>query len=171
MKPLTSPDDSSELLQTDFQSLPLVEVLQKSPTALLGVSDAAATALENIGAKTIFDLALSRVFDAAAQLTDAAENASHALNRFGAAASDMLSAPLPPDTRVTDVRFMPPSILAGIPDPNAFGTVLGVKTVRDIAFYPPYRAAPQILSKAFFPERDGAFDPESPADLVPKRSE
>src|SRR5438045_3768111 len=125
MKPLTSVDDPSELVQTDFQSLPLVEVLQKSPNALLGVSNAAATALENIGAKTIFDLALSRVFDAATQLTDAAENASNALNRFGAPASDMLSAPLPPDTRVPDVRFMPPQILAGIPDANAlikFGT-------------------------------------------------
>jgi hypothetical protein len=168
MKPLTSADDPSELLQTDFQSLPLVEVLQKSPNALLGVSDAAATALDAIGAKTIFDLALSRVFDAATQLTDAAENASNALNRFGAPATDMLSAPLPPDTRVPDVRFMPPQILAGIPDANAFGTALGVKTVRDVAFYPPYLAAQQILSKAFFPERDGAFDPESPADLVPK---
>ena len=46
------------------------------------------------------------------------ENASNALNRFGALASDMLSAPLPPDTRVPDVRFMSPGILAGIPDAN-----------------------------------------------------
>ncbi len=44
-------EDSSELLQTDLQSLPLVEVLQKPPTALLGVSDAAATAPGNIGIK------------------------------------------------------------------------------------------------------------------------
>jgi hypothetical protein len=60
--------DPAELLQTEFQSLPLVEVLQKPPTALLGVSDAASTALGNIGVKTVFDLALSRVFDAAGQL-------------------------------------------------------------------------------------------------------
>src|SRR5438046_4817872 len=168
MKPLTSPDDSSELLQTDFQSLPLLEVLQKSPNALLRVSDAAATALENIGAKTIFDLALARVFDAATQLTAAAENASNALNRFGAPASDMLSAPLPPDTRVPDVRFMPPSILAGIPDANAFSAALGVKTVRDVAFFPPYLAAQQILNAAYFPDRAAGFDLEAPADLIPK---
>jgi hypothetical protein len=168
MKPLTSVDDPSELLRTDFQSLPLVEVLQKSPTALLGVSDDAATALDAIGAKTIFDLALSRVFDAATQLTDAAENASNALNRFGAPATDMLSAPLPPDTRVPDVRFMPPQILAGIPDANAFSSALGVKTVRDVAFYPPYLAAQQILNQAYFPDRAASFDAEAPADLVPK---
>ncbi len=165
---MNSAEDSTEFLQTDFQSLPLVEVLQKPPTALLGVSDAATTALGNIGVKTIFDLALSRVFDAAAQLTDAGENASSALNRFGAPASDMLSAPLPPDTRVPDVRFMSPQILAGIPDANAFSTSLGVKTVRDVAFYPPYLAAQQILNQAYFPERDGTFDPEAPADLLPK---
>src|SRR5712691_7027910 len=126
--------DPTEFLQTEFQSSPLVEVLQKPPTALLGVSDAAANALGAIGVKTVFDLALSRVFAAAAQLTDAGENASNALNRFGAPASDMLSAPLPPDTRVPDVRFMPPNILAGIPDANAFSAALGVKTVRDVAF-------------------------------------
>jgi hypothetical protein len=161
-------EDSTELLQTEFQSLPLVEVLQKPPTALLGVSDAAATTLGDIGVKTIFDLALSRVFEAAAQLADAGENASNALNRFGAPGSDMLSAPLPPDTRVPDVRLMPPSILAGIPDANEFSTALGVKTVRDVAFYPPYRAAQQILNQAFFPERDASFDSEAPVDLVPK---
>ena len=164
-------EDPTELLQTEFQSLPLVEVVQKSPRALLGVSRAAATALGNVGVKTIFDLALSRVFDAAAQLTDAGENASNALNRFGAPASDMLSAPLPPDTRVPDVRFMSPQILAGIPDANAFSRALGVKTVRDVAFYPPYLAAREILNQAFFPERDAAFDPEAPADLVPKSGE
>jgi N-acetyl-anhydromuramyl-L-alanine amidase AmpD len=161
-------EDTSELLKTEFQSLPLVEVLQKPPSALLSVSDGAATALGNVGVRTIFDLALSRVFDAASQLTDAGENASNALNRFGAPASDMLSAPLSPDARVSDVRFMSPSILAGIPDANAFITALGVKTVRDVAFYPPYLAARQILNNAFFPERDGAFDPEAPADLIPK---
>jgi hypothetical protein len=160
--------DTSELLKTEFQSLPLVEVLQKSPTALLSVSDGAAAALEDIDVKTIFDLALSRVFDAASQLNDAAENASNAFNRFGAPASDMLSAPLPPDTRVPDVHFMSPSILAGIPNANGFSAALGVKTVRDVAFYPPYLAAREILNKAFFPERDGAFDPEAPADLIPK---
>ncbi len=129
--------DPTEFLQTEFQSSPLVEVLQKPPTALLGVSDAAANALGAIGVKTVFDLALSRVFAAAAQLADAGENASNALNRFGAPASDMLSAPLPPDTRVPDVRFMPPNILAGIPDANAFSAALGVKTVRDVAFSRP----------------------------------
>jgi hypothetical protein len=165
---MTLAEDTSELLKTDFQSLPLVEVLQKPPTALLSVSDEAEAALDQIGVKTIFDLALSRVFEAASQLTDAAENASNALNRFGAPASDMLSGPLPPDTRVPDVRLMSPSILAGIPDANAFTTALGVKTVRDVAFYPPYLAAREILNEAFFPERDGAFDPEAPADLIPK---
>src|SRR4030095_3995112 len=93
-------EDPTAYLQTAFQSLPLVEVLQHPPAALLGVSGAAATALGDIGVRTVFDLALSRVFAAAAQLTDAGDNAANAFTRFGAPASDMLTAPLPLDTRV-----------------------------------------------------------------------
>ncbi len=155
--------DPSELLQTEFHALPLVEVLQKAPAALLGVSTEAAAALTTIGVRTIFDLALSRVFDAAVNLTDAGENPSNPLNRFGAPVNDMLRAPLPPGTRFTEVRFLSPEILAGIPDSDAFNAALGVKTVRDLAFYPPFRAAREILHRAFFPERDRAFDPEAPA--------
>ncbi|MBA2622574.1 MAG: hypothetical protein H0U88_02995 [Chthoniobacterales bacterium] len=111
------------------------------------------------------------IFEAAAKITDAGENASNPLNRFGASATDMVRPDLPPNTRVPDLRFMGPEILAGISDAPAFSSGLGVKSVRDVAFYPPYRAAREILNRVFFPEREAAFDPEAPADLIPKSGE
>src|SRR5262249_48192041 len=86
----------------------------------------------------------------------------------GAAPTDLLAAPLPPGTRMPDVRFLSPGVLAGIADATAFSGVLGVKTVRDVAFYPPFLAARQIFTEAFFPERDAGFYPEAPPDLIPK---
>jgi hypothetical protein len=53
--------DPTEFLQTEFQSLPLVEVLQKPPTALLGVSDATATALGASASKP-FSISPCRAF-------------------------------------------------------------------------------------------------------------
>lgn len=87
---MPSPNDPADLLKTEFQALPLAEVLNKPPGALLGVSDEASTALAGIDVKSLFDLALSRVFAAAVQLDDAADNAANALNRFGAPATDMV---------------------------------------------------------------------------------
>src|SRR5262249_30192648 len=40
-----------------------------------------------------------------------------------------------------------------------------------LSVYPPFRAAKEILHRVFFPEQVEAFDPESPADLIPKSGE
>ena len=40
--------------------------------------------------------------------------------------------------------------------------------MRELALWPPYQAAKAILSAAFFPEQAPAFDPQAPADLLPK---
>ena len=41
-------------------------------------------------------------------------------------------------------------------------------TVRDLALWPPHAAARSILDLAYFPEREPGFDPDAPADLLPK---
>ena len=46
-------------------------------------------------------------------------------------------------------------------------SVLGATTVRDLALWPPYLAARQILTEAFFPDRQPGADPDAPADLLP----
>lgn len=163
--------DPSDLLKTEFQSLPLAETLQKPPGVLLGVSNEAQAALAALGIGSVFDLALARVFEAADQLNDAAENPGNPLNRFGAPVRDMVRSGLPGSLKIADFRFQPVDILAGIADPAALKAALGVLTVRDLAVYPPYRAAKDILNQVFFPDRLLGFDPEAPADLVPKSGE
>ena len=163
--------DPTDLLKTEFQGLPLVEVLQKPPGVLLGVSDAAASTLAGLGVKSVFDLALSRIFAAAVQLDDAADNPDNALNRFGAPVTDMVRPGLSGALKITDLRFQPVDILAGIADAAGLQTALDVKTVRDLALYPPYLAAREVLNRVFFPERLTGFDPDSPADLIPKSGE
>ena len=163
--------EPSDLLKTEFIALPAVEVLGNPVTVLLGVSDAAATALAGLEVTTVFDLALSRVFAAAVELEDAAENARNTLSRFGAPPSDLVDGGIVGATRVGDLRFESVGILAGVDDAASLQAALGVETVRDLAVYPPFRAATSLLRAAFFPEEAVAFDSEAPADLVPKSGE
>jgi hypothetical protein len=163
--------EPSDLVKTEFASLPVAEMLGKPVTVLLGVSDDAAAALGGLDIENVFDLALSHVFAAAVQLDDAADNATNTFSRFGAPPADLLNNGTAGTTKVADMRFEPIGILAGIPDAAGLQAALGVETVRDLAVYPPYRAARTLLQSAFFPEEDLAFDPEAPADLVPKTGE
>ena len=97
--------EPSDLVTTEFQSVPLAEVLSKPVTALLGVTTDAAAALADIGVETVFDLALSRVFAAAVELVRAATDPGSAFSRFGAPPSDLLADDAPDLTAVGDLRF------------------------------------------------------------------
>jgi hypothetical protein len=163
--------DPSDLLKTEFLSVPVAEILGRPVGVLLGVSDDAETALGALGIESVFDLALSRVFAAAVELEDAGDDATNTFSRFGSPPADLVKPGVAGATRVSDLRFESVEILAGIPDPAALQSALGVVTVRDLAVYPPFRAATTLLQSAFFPEEGVSFDPEAPADLVPKSGE
>src|SRR5690606_27005619 len=125
----------------------------------------AAAALQAIDVRSVFDLALSRVFDTATRITAAADDPTSTLARFGAAATDMLRPGAANGDAVGDLRFRGLDILAGVPDAATLGTALGATTVRDLAVYPPYRAARALLDRVFFPDAVSGTDPEAPADL------
>jgi hypothetical protein len=161
----------SELLVSEAQLLPLVEVLNLPPDRLLGVTALAQATLSTLKVQNVFDLAMSGVFNAAVQIEDAANNPSNAMNRFGRPISDLLKPGASRTTAVPDLRNQSIDILAGIVDAAAVQAALGVITVRDLSVYPPFRAAKEILNRVFFPEQLDDFDPESPADLVPKSGE
>lgn len=164
-------DDPTDLLTSEAQLLPLAEVLNLPPDRLLGVDADALAALATLGIRTIFDLAMSSVFDAAVKIERAADDAANAMNRFGRPVSDLLKPGIADSIAVADLRNESIDILADIADAAAVQNALGVVTVRDLSVYPPFRAAREILNRAFFPEQLEAFDPESPADLVPKSGE
>lgn len=168
---MPSISNPSDLLVSEAQLLPLAEVLHLPPDRLLGVSAQALTTLNSLGVQNVFDLAMSSVFNAALQIEDAADNPGNAMNRFGRPISDLLKPGIPGTVTVPDLRNASPAILAGIDDSADVQAALGVATVRDLAVYPPFRAAREILNRVFFPEQLEAFDPESPADLVPKSGE
>jgi hypothetical protein len=52
----------SEILRSDSAHLELQELVMKSTSVLLGVSDAARAALDALGIKTVFDLGSSWLF-------------------------------------------------------------------------------------------------------------
>jgi hypothetical protein len=163
--------DPSDLLVSEAQLLPLAEVLNLPPDRLLGVSPQALAALSTLGVRNVFDLAMSSVFNAAAQIEDAADNPSNAMNRFGRPISDLLKPGIAGTVAIPDLRNASLDILADVADAAEIQAALGVITVRDLSVYPPFRAAREILNRVFFPERLEAFDPESPVDLIPKSGE
>jgi|GEM_PF-922812 len=161
----------ADLLISEAQLLPLAEVLNLPPDRLMGVTPDALAALNALGVSTVFDLAMSGVFNAAVQIDDAADNQANAMNRFGRPVTDLLKPGIGGAVAVPDLRNQSIDILADIDDAAAVQAALGVTTVRDLSVYPPFRAANEILTRAFFPEQLEAFDAESPADLVPKSGE
>jgi len=167
--PLSS--DPTDLLVSEAQLLPLAEVLNLAPDRLLGVSAQAQATLASLGVRNVFDLAMSSLFNAAAQIDDAADNPANPMNRFGRPISDLVKPGIAGSVAVPDLRNASLDILAGIDDAAAVQSALGLATVRDLAVYPPFRAAREILKRVFFPEQLEAFDAESPADLVPKSGE
>jgi hypothetical protein len=161
-------DELKAFVRTDFLSRSERDLLQSEPTVLLGVSAEAATQLRALEISTVFDLALSRVFAAASHLTTAANGVSEFL-RFGAAPTDAVRPDALAGKRIDQLQFEPVSVLAGVRTEHAAAlqAALLVKTVRDLALWPPYRAAQTILTRVLNPDHASGFDPEAPGELVP----
>ncbi len=115
-------------------------------------------ALATLGVRNVFDLAMSSVFNTAAQIEDAADNPSNAMNRFGRPISDLLKPGIAGTVAIPDLRNASLDILADVADAAEIQAALGVITVRDLSVYQPFRAAREILNRVFFPEQLEAFD-------------
>ena len=158
-------DDLANHIRTGFAQLSQREVLQSPPTVLLGVSDEAGALLAGLGLATVFDLGLSPLFDAARRLV------------AGAAGEDpILATGLVPaglvdggtDVELDAIANKPVLVLAGIDEARALQirSSMHVETVRDLALWPPYRAAAAIVDRTLNPDPPHP-DSEAPSDLVP----
>ena len=67
--------DIEAVVRSGHASLDLQELLTKPPSVLLGVSDAAATALTAVGIKSVFDLGSSWLFANAVSASSAKPSA------------------------------------------------------------------------------------------------
>src|SRR5262245_11250740 len=137
-------------LKTEYTQQTVQEVLQSSPAVLLGVPRDAADVLRHLDIETVFDLAASRIFGNAQALLAAGEDFTHAIARHGRAPSDVVDPSATP-VPVDELRFQPVSILAGIGVAKAAAVAhaLDVATIRDLALWPPYRAARALLESVF----------------------
>lgn len=162
----------NDRLKTEHMNLEPREALGSAPDILLGVTQVAAAALRLVEIETIFDLATSRLFANANRLLKAGLDPRDSYFRFGVPPKDLVRSAAD-GHRVDELRFDGIEILEGLDDVLAqtISSGLAVKTVRDLALWPPYLAARQILNDTYFPELEVGFDPEAPPDLLPKSGE
>ena len=164
--------DTATYLKTAAGALDPHAILRQKPSVLLGVSDAAAQALADVEIKTVFDLALSRIFGNATAILNAGITQRDPITGFGAPPNDAVSDGLA-GIAIEELRSEPISILEGIgtATATALEKALDVKSVRDLALWPPYLSSRAILAAAFFPDEVEGADKEAPADLVPRSGE
>lgn len=166
-------DELLDLVRTEFRNLPIRDLLHRSPQILLGVNPDAVAVLTALEVNTVFDLATSAVFGAAAKLLDAGSDLHSPLYQHGSPTADLVREAEATGKKVDELQFLPVGVLESIPAAQVpdVESVLDVQTVRDLALYPPYRAALRMLTALYFPENVPDFDPERPADLLPKTGE
>ena len=94
------------------------------------------------------------------------------MRRFGRAPSALVDDGAT-TTPTTDLPYADLAALTGI-DAATGQTLqqeLGVTTIRDLAYWPPFLAAKAIMIEAYNPAFGSDVDPEAPAELVPKSGE
>ncbi len=165
--------DVATLVRTEFQQLDARELLRRDPTAMLGVDAGAAAALLKLDIRTLFDLATSQAFDDAGKLAAAGLDPKSPFSQYGGPSSDMVREAKVAGKALDELKLLGIDALQAVPeaDAAAIAAALGVANVREFALYPPYRAAQRVLQQVYFPENDAAYDPEAPADLVPRSGE
>ena len=148
-------------------ALPGEQLLRAPLRVLLGASEAAAAALGDLHIRTVFDLAASSLFATAAALTALEGDPALAESRLDTVAADAVT--IPPGVPANELGRHSIGVLKGIDQAGtaALSAALDVQTVRDLALWPPFRAARNILMATFFPEAASDADAGTSGDLLP----
>jgi hypothetical protein len=155
-----------DLVKSTFENQPLPAILRSSVAVLNGVNAAQESALQAIGVVTVFDLALSPLFRAASDIVEGTSRRDGVLIRHGgvpAGLVDSAAAGAPVETLpVKDL-----ATLAGLDTAQAttLATTLGTSTIRDLALWPPYRTARDLVARAYNPPTG---DEDAATELVPR---
>jgi hypothetical protein len=159
-------------IKSQYSAKSLQDVLTSPTNVLLGVSDAAATALAKLDIQTVFDLAVSVVFDNAARIVAASENPRSVMRRYGRAASTVVGVGVA-NADTPDLPYDEIDILIGVGAANktALEQQLSVVAIRDLVYWPPFLAAKAIMLEAYNPRVELDRDPEAPPELLPKSGE
>jgi hypothetical protein len=171
MKPYEYPFDVSffDSVRWPDRGLDSSSVLEQPTSILLGVSQAAAKALDDVGIATVFDLASSIVFANAVDICLLAESGQGRFAATGKVPHDALRDDY--DKPLTELPFQPINILSTASPTtklDALADAIDVASIRDLAAWPPYRTARELLNRVYNPMAScGLTDPQAPADLVP----
>jgi hypothetical protein len=152
-------------LRSDAALLEVGDVLRAPINVLLGVSELAASTLSDFGIRTVFDLATSSTFGAADLVVRAAADPSTPEARVGALPADVVS---PNGTGLADAPGLDVGALRPVGTEQAAGLKdnLDLRTIRELALWPPYQAARAILAEASPSDQVTGVD-AVPSDLVP----
>jgi hypothetical protein len=168
----TTMSSTQTLVKSNFMGFSDRELLQSPPTVLIGINDTIAQVLASLSIHSVFDLATSRLFNAASAIAQSAPSTnSKAIAQYGFAPSDQVSNGAT-GTPIDTLQLADISQLDGIGRQNRdqLVQVLQVETVRDLSLWPPYRAAQQVMNAAFDLDTF-ADDPDAPAELLPTAGE
>ena len=160
---------TSRYLKSEFSHLEPREALQQPINVLLGVNLQAKTVLESLEIHSVFELALSNVFDNASKLMASQQNPTDAFTLYGSVPADMIDHTAE-NADVATLSSADITVLSGIGPQNgpAMRESMQVTTVRDLALWPPYLAAKALFQEVYNPEQAPEYDPEAPVELLPK---
>lgn len=164
----------SGYFKTAYSQLDAHAALGSPPSNLLGVPDGSngtspAALLQALNINTVFDLALSSAFADATTVLGAAENPLDPIAQYGSLPSGILSSKAA-GIAIGSLGSQPVDVLKQVDDAGiaaAFGAVLGIDTVRDMALWPPYLEAKRIMNLVLNPALQLKSDSEAPSDLIP----
>lgn len=168
---------NDHLVRIDIAKLEGRKLLQQPAIMLNGVSDSAAKALaEELKIVSIFDLAVARIFNGARDLAEASGVLAKEYSKYNFVPGDLirgdptrihdLAALLRAD--IEELNFHNQDDAANRTTAKRLRDALSVRSVRDLALWPPFLAARQILEGTFNPYQLADDDPEAPSDLLPK---
>lgn len=164
--------DYRSFVKSDYTYLEPRALLCMPVSVLLGVSSDAEEALKLLQIFSIFDLGASRIFANAKRIIEASQESGDLFERYGGVASDMVDRAAHA-LEIADLPTQPIEILDGIGSASGsnLAKALPAETVHDLAYWPPYIAATQLVTSILVPERLKTYDPEAPADLIPSSGE
>jgi hypothetical protein len=160
--------DMQRVVKSAYDQLEPTQLLRAPVTALLGVADEAAAPLQQLGIDSVFDLATAAVFNDALRLSEPSA-ALHGLLQQGFVPQELAAGWI---GTTPDPAQLPLHQLRGLTGRAGveLGRVLGATSVRDLADWPPFRAARALAGL----EGDlvgPVPDPEVPPELVPRFNE
>ncbi len=156
-----------------YRNLEPSSALDKPTSILLGISQPAANALNDVDIFTVFDLASSAIFANAVDICLLAESGQGRFAATGKVPYDALRDGH--DKPITELPLQPISILSTHSPKTELDTLavaMDIASIREFAAWPPYRTARELLDRVYNPlSIAGALDGEAPADLVPSNGQ